>query len=155
MISSLRLLALALASAAALSSSAFAQQPAQPPPAQASEACPPPGDANARIVVITKPTWVKRPDGDDVTHAYPPFALKQQKSDATTVDRAVADDGQLANCRVLSDKKPGLGFDKAALQLAKLYRMEPLSSVADFASLPDCIRKAGPPHVVLPMDWHP
>jgi hypothetical protein len=158
---SVRPIALAIVLAATVSGSALAQpQPAPPPqqqPAQpqAAMACPQPGAANAETVVITKPDWVKHPDGNNVRDVYPPYALKGQKSDETTIDCAVADDGRLQNCRVLSDKKPGLGFERSAVKLAEFYRMAPLSSIPEYASLPDCIRKAGPPHVLIPMSWHP
>jgi protein TonB len=149
--SSFRLMVLAFTAAAAISSPALAQSSA----ASDSAACPQPGAANAQTVIITKPKWVKTPDGDDVKDAYPPLALKQQRGDETMMDCSVADDGKLTDCRLLSDKKPGMGFDKAAIKLSKIFRMAPLASIPEYAALPDCIRKAGPPHVLIPMNWNP
>jgi protein TonB len=152
---SARQMALAIAISATVSGSALAQAQPQPAPPEAAAACPQPGAANAQVVVITKPDWVRRPDGDEVREAYPAMAFKEQKSDETTIDCTVSDDGRLANCRVLNDKRPGAGFDKSAMKLARIYRMAPLSSIPEYANLPDCFRKAGPPHVLIPMSWRP
>jgi hypothetical protein len=153
---SVRQSALALAFATMVSGSALAQ-PASPPasasaPASSAVACPAPG-AKPETVVIAEPTWVRHPDSEEVFRAYPAFALKTQKDDQTTIDCAVSNDGELQNCTVVSDKKPGLGFDKASLGLAKLYKMTPPSSIPGYAGLPDCIRNAGPPHVRIDRNW--
>ncbi len=143
----LRVFALALISAAAASSSALAADAAGP------AACPPPGSPDAQIAVIAKPHWIREPDSRDMVDNYPKFALKQLKSDIVVMDCTVTDAGKLANCRVLSDRRPGAGFDKATLDLARAYQMPPLASLPEFTSLSECVRKAGPPHVVEQIFW--
>lgn len=147
MVLSFRPIVIALAATAAVSGSALAADASS-----SSAACPPP-DAKGQVAYIKNLAWVRHPSGDDVTKLYPPFALRGHKNDRTVVDCAVADDGSLTDCSVVEDKKPGLGFDKAALSLAKLYKAPPLAEQPAFTGLPECIRKLGAPHVVIPMDW--
>ena len=149
MVSSIRAIAMALASTAALSGMALA---ADAPPA-AAPACPAPDTKDPPIAYIKNPKWVRMPKGDDVNRVFPPFALKGHKNDRTVTDCAIADDGTLKECSVLEDKRPGLGFDKASLALMKLYQMPPLAEQAAYTGMPECIRKLGAPHVVIPMDF--
>ena len=149
---SLRVIALALIAAAAASSSALAADaPAAPPSAPA--ACPPPGSPDAQIAVITKPKWIHAPSSSDMVDLYPPFEFKQQKNGKAMMDCAVAEDGKLENCRILQEEPAGRGYGQASLKLSKIYRMTPLADFPDWTSLPECVRKAGHPHVVMPVAW--
>ncbi len=85
--------------------------------------------------------------------AHPAHALREGKTDRVVMDCTIADDGTLRDCAVIEDKRPGFGFDKASLGLAKLFKMSPLDQQAAFTSLPECVRKLGAPHVVIPLDF--
>ncbi len=150
------LFALGLASAAAVSSLAFAADAPAPATAAApaaTGACPPPGSPDAQIAVITKPKWIHSPSSSDMVELYPHLEYTNQKNGKTLMDCAVADNGKLDNCRILQDEKPGRGYDKASLKLSKVYQMPPLATLPEWTSLPECVRKAGPPHVVMPVFW--
>ncbi len=140
-------IAIFVVAAAAVSGAALAADAPNSP-----AGCPAP-DAKDAVAFIKNPKWVRQPSGDDVTHYYPPMSYREHKSDRTVVDCAITDDGALQDCTVVDDKRPGKGFDKATLSLTKLYKMPPLSTQAAYTSMPECIRKLGPPHVVIPMDW--
>jgi hypothetical protein len=149
MVFSRKMMVLVVAATAMAASSAMA---ADPVPAPAAPGCPAPDNKDA-VAYIKNPKWLRRPSGDDVASVYPPHAQREHKSDRTVMDCAIADDGTLQSCEVLDDKAPGRGFDKAALSLTKLFKMPPLAEQTAFTGLPECIRKLGPPHVVIPMDW--
>ena len=151
---SFRLIAIALASTAAFSASAVAADaPVAPAAAAAPGACPPPGSANAQIVIITKPKWLYAPTGEDMINFYPHMEYTNQKNGKTLMDCAVTEKGKLDSCRILEDEKPGRGYDKASLKLAKIYQMAPLDTLPEWTTLPECVRKAGPPHIVMPVSW--
>lgn len=147
MVLSRRMIAIVVASVAAISSSALAAD------ASGDSAGCPAANAKDAVAFIKNPKWVRQPSGDEVTNAYPPMAYKGHKSDRTVVDCAISDDGRLQDCTIVDDKRPGKGFDKATLSLTKLYKMPPLAEQPAYTSMPECIRKLGPPHVVVPMDW--
>ncbi len=147
MVFSVRTIALAAVSTAALSGVALAAD-ANP----AAPGCPAPGSKDA-VAYIKNPKWIRQPNGDDVTKVYPPFAYREHKSDHTVVDCAVGDDGGLQDCTLLEDKRPRQGFDKATVSLTRLYRMSPLAEQPAYTGLPECVRKLGAPHVVIPMNW--
>lgn len=144
-----KLMVLVVAATAVAASSAMAADPAPAPAA----ACPAPDNKDA-VAFIKNPKWLSHPSSDDVNKAFPPFEMKQHKSDRTVVDCAIADDGSLKDCTVVEDKRPHAGFDKATLSLTKFYKMDPLASQPAYTGLPECIRKLGAPHVVIPMDWN-
>jgi hypothetical protein len=150
-----RMIAAALAAAAGLSGSALAADTAPPassaPAPGAAPACPAPD--SKEVAFIKNPKWIKRPSSDDVQSAYPPHELKELKQDHTVVDCAISDDGGLQDCTVVEDQRPHLGFDSATLRLTKLYKTAPLAEQTAFTNMPECIRKLGAPHVVIPMDW--
>ncbi len=148
MLASVRLIVSALVSTAALSNSALAADASA-----VSAACPAPEAKDAPVAYIKNPAWIHQPSGEDVTRVYPPYAYKEHKRGHTAVDCAIGDDGALKDCTVVEDQKPGQGFDKAALSLTKLFKMPPLASQAAYTGMPECIRKLGPPHVVIPINW--
>ena len=151
---SLRLMALALASTVALSGAALAADvPSAPAAGAAPAACAPPGSPDAQIAVITKPKWIHSPSSSDMHDLFPPFEYKNQKNGKTMMDCAVAENGKLENCRILQDEKPGRGYDKASLKLAKIYQMPPLAEVPEWNALSECVRKSGPPHIIMPVFW--
>jgi hypothetical protein len=84
---------------------------------------------------------------------FPPYELRQLKNDLVLMDCVVADSGRLQNCRILQDERPGKGFDQASLKLSKVYLMTPLAQNPEWNALPECVRKAGNPHIVMPVHW--
>ncbi len=153
MATSLRLIAIALISAAAVSNSALAADAPAPAAPSAPAACPPPGSPDAQIAVITMPKWLHTPSGTDMIDLFPPFEYKQQRNGKAMMDCAVADDGKLENCRILQEDPPGHGYGAASLKLSKIYRMTPLAQFPDWTALSECVRKAGHPHIVMPVAW--
>lgn len=148
------LITIAALATAAFASASFAQNapPASAaPPAAGAPACPAPDSKD--VAYIKNPKWLHHPSSDDVQDAYPPHELKELKTDHTVVDCAISDEGGLQDCNVIEDQRPHLGFDTATLKLMKLYKMSPLAQQPAFTGLPECVRKLGAPHVVIPMDW--
>lgn len=143
----------ALAAAAASAAVAADPSPAPPPPgASAAPGCPSPVNKDA-VAYIKNPKWLHHPSGDDVSSVYPAHEQRLHNSDRVVLDCAIADDGTLQSCDVVDDKRPNVGFDKAALKLVKLFKMSPLSEQPAVANMPECMRKLGPPHVVIPLDF--
>jgi hypothetical protein len=143
--------ALIVAATAAVAGSAMAAD-SGPAPAPTATGCPSPDNKDA-VAYIKNPKWLHHPSSDEVNSVYPQHARKEGKTDRTVMDCAISDAGSLQDCGVVDDKRPGLGFDKASLSLARLYKMSPLAEQPAFTNMPECIRKLGAPHVVIPMDW--
>ena len=145
------MIAVVVVAAAAISGAALAADASSSPAAPAG--CPAP-DAKDTVAFIKNPKWLRQPTGFDVDSVYPPHERLEHKTDRTVMDCAIADDGSLKDCTVVEDKKPGKGFDKGSLALAKLFKMSPLAEQPAFTGMPECVRKLGAPHVVIPIDWH-
>ncbi|MFN3584364.1 energy transducer TonB [Phenylobacterium sp.] len=87
-----------------------------PPPAIAAPADDP---------VIGNPTWLRRPDADDLARYYPDAALRKGLEGAATISCAVTAKGSVAACEVTSESPAGEGFGEAALKLSRYFRMSP------------------------------
>ena len=77
--------------------------------------------------VFTNPDWAERPSGEDVERFYPTLAQYLFLSGRASVACTVAVTGLLNNCVILAETPIGFGFGGAALQLANLFRMRPLT----------------------------
>lgn len=86
----------------------------------ATEPAPPPP-------VVTKPIWIRRPDGTDIAAAYPAAAQSTGKSGRATLVCTVSDQGKLTDCDVTNETPTGWGFGTAALSLAPKFQMKPLA----------------------------
>lgn len=75
--------------------------------------------------VIVNPSWAEVPSGEDLSHAYPDFAVMIDVSGAARMRCATMPDGRLADCDVESVSPEGLGFEAAALELTPLFRVHP------------------------------
>lgn len=75
--------------------------------------------------VINNPTWASRPSAERMTRAYPPRALERGLAGAADLSCIVRLDGGLTNCRIAGETPNGLGFGRAALGLARDFRMNP------------------------------
>ena len=75
--------------------------------------------------VITNPTWLRKPSGDQMMNAYPNRAIQNQISGAATLRCSVRLDGSLTGCSVLRETPGGYGFGRSALGLSRYFRMNP------------------------------
>lgn len=84
-----------------------------------------PAPAPAAPSVITQPSWLRKPSGDQLLNAYPARALRADVPGSATLRCAVRLDGSLTGCAVLSETPGGYGFGRAALGLSRHFRMNP------------------------------
>ena len=75
--------------------------------------------------VIRNPQWVSQPSGAQMMRAYPSGALTRNIEGSAQIDCAVQVDGRLNDCRVTSETPPRNGFGRAAVDLARHFRMSP------------------------------
>lgn len=75
--------------------------------------------------VIENPRWSRIPDADDMADVYPIFASQVDLEGAARLSCVAQEDGVLADCRVVEASPPGLGFDRAALQLTPRFLVSP------------------------------
>lgn len=75
--------------------------------------------------IIRNPTWLRRPDGEDLARYYPDAAVRKEVEGAATISCSVTAQGSVTACRVLSETPAGAGFGPAALKLARYFRMSP------------------------------
>lgn len=75
--------------------------------------------------VIGNPTWLSRPNADQVGRYYPSRAIATNTSGMATLQCRVAANGSVGNCSVISETPADFGFGSAALKLAKFFRMNP------------------------------
>lgn len=75
--------------------------------------------------VITNPTWLRKPSGDQMMDAYPRRAIDREMSGSATLRCAVRLDGTLTGCSVLAETPGGYGFGRSALGLSRYFRMNP------------------------------
>jgi protein TonB len=83
---------------------------------------PPPAPPNPGI--ITNPTFLQRPSGQDFARYFPPRALERGQSGRVMLDCLVAADGRIS-CSVSSEDPPGWGFGEASIRAAREFRVAP------------------------------
>lgn len=83
-------------------------------------------DGGTGPMVITKPDWIHKPSGEDVSRFYPPMALRLERNGGALVSCTVVVDGSLRDCVVSSESPLNMGFGKAALAMAPLFKMRPV-----------------------------
>jgi TonB family protein len=81
----------------------------------------------ARPSVITQPDWLQRPAGSDMANLYPKAAAAQNVEGRATIACKVTAQGTLADCAVTEESPAGQGFGEAALKLATLFKMRPMT----------------------------
>ncbi len=85
--------------------------------------------------------WVRRPAGEDILDAYPKEALRKHVLIAQTIMQCtLTDKGLLADCKLKSENPEGLGFGRAMLSLAHLFKASGVQT--------------GGGIVTIPMTWH-
>jgi TonB family protein len=77
--------------------------------------------------VVTQPDWVRKPNAEDLARYYPEQAARKNESGRGTIECVVVKDGSLSDCHAIEDSPPGEGFGEAALKLAPLFRMRPMT----------------------------
>lgn len=75
--------------------------------------------------VVTDPTWVQVPSGDELGRFYPPLARQIALNGQVRMQCLVTTLGMLETCTIVSETPAGVGFGAAALQLASYFRMQP------------------------------
>lgn len=75
--------------------------------------------------VITNPSWAQVPDPDVLGEAHPAFAAMAGLPGIATLRCVARADGGLSACEVVEAAPRGLGFDRAALSVAPLFRVTP------------------------------
>lgn len=102
----------------------IAKDPFAAPPVMAGASSPPPtGPASSPM--ITRPNWLRKPDGEDLARAYPAAARQGGVSGRSSMRCVVTARGTLTSCRVISETPAGAGFGPAALRVASRYQMSP------------------------------
>lgn len=79
----------------------------------------------ARATVITNPSWLRKPTGDQLLNAYPDRALRNEVGGSATLRCAVRLDGTLTGCAVTAETPGGYGFGRSAMSLSRYFRMNP------------------------------
>lgn len=70
--------------------------------------------ARAAEPVVTNPSWLKKPTGENVANYYPSLALDRSISGSVVLSCGVRIDTRLENCSVVSEWPYGMGFGEAA-----------------------------------------
>ncbi|HEY8004090.1 MAG TPA: energy transducer TonB [Phenylobacterium sp.] len=79
----------------------------------------------AKPPVLTNPSWLRRPTGEEMANVYPDGALRREIGGAATLTCLVAASGSVRDCTVAGETPAGAGFGVAALKLARFFRMSP------------------------------
>jgi protein TonB len=75
--------------------------------------------------LIMNPTWLNRPDGDDLARHYPDAAIRRELEGLATISCTVTAKGSIGACAVVSETPAGAGFGQAAVKLSRYFRMSP------------------------------
>jgi protein TonB len=75
--------------------------------------------------VLTNPSWMARPNADQIARAYPEGALRQGLSGTVTLACQVTATGAVIACKVASESPAAHGFGTAALGLTPYFRIRP------------------------------
>jgi TonB family protein len=81
--------------------------------------------APSHPLVITRPDWVRRPDGQTMQAFYPAKAARSGQPGEARINCQVTDRGLLVNCQILSENPAGYGFGASALMMASSFAMRP------------------------------
>jgi hypothetical protein len=87
------------------------------------------GPLTAERPMVTQPSWVQRPSGEDIGRVTPFLEQPPPEVHVLMVCRITAEGG-LEACTIRSEDPPGLGYGPAALAVAQFFRMPPSMSWA-------------------------
>lgn len=99
--------------------------PTVTPPTTIAKLDPPQTTPPAVDPIIRNPTWLRRPDGEDLARYYPDAAVRKELEGSATISCGVTAQGSVTACRVVGETPAGAGFGAAALKLARYFRMSP------------------------------
>lgn len=77
---------------------------------------------------IVHPEWSSRPNGADLARFYPREALALREGGMAVMRCRVGLTGALSACGIVREGPQGAGFGSAALQMAPLFHMKPMSA---------------------------
>jgi TonB family protein len=75
--------------------------------------------------LITNPDWVKKPSAEDLARFWP--ADSRGMSGRALISCTVTSRGALDDCKLTSEEPPGHGFGAAALLMAPMFMMRPMT----------------------------
>jgi len=87
----------------------------------------PPPPEPPRPSVITSPDWLRRPSAEDIARYYPERAQRMEIEGRATISCTVNARGTLDGCSVASEEPAEGGFGDAALRMARLFKMRPMT----------------------------
>ena len=101
--------------------------PTQPGPVTLTPDPPAPGPVVAapKVKVVTHANWLRKPSAEDLARYYPDSAVRREITGSATLNCAVAANGTVRNCMIVSETPVGEGFGDAALKLSRFFRMSP------------------------------
>ena len=82
---------------------------------------------SAAPAIITNPDWKMRPTAQDMARVYPRPAARQGLAGVATLACAVTKEGKLTGCAVHDEAPTGAGFAAAALKLAPIFQIRPMT----------------------------
>lgn len=97
------------------------------PPPRVVEPPAPTAPEPARPSVILNPDWLRKPSGEDFAHYYPSRAQRMSVEGHATLSCTVTASGGLEACAVVSEAPDDQEFGAAALRMAKLFKMRPMT----------------------------
>jgi TonB family protein len=80
----------------------------------------------SRSTSLVKPDWSSRPNGSDLVRFYPAKALIRELDGMAVMRCRVERTGALLACAILREAPQGVGFGKATLAMAPLFKMKPM-----------------------------
>lgn len=83
------------------------------------------GAARADPPRVSPPDWLARPDAKELADHYPSLARALDIEGRALISCSVDLKGRLQGCVSVAASPRGLGFDKAALAMSKLFAMQP------------------------------
>lgn len=75
--------------------------------------------------IVREPKWVRQPTGDEMARAYPDHAIRNNIQGLAKLTCQVTATGAVTACQVVSETPPDEDFGKAALKLARYFRLTP------------------------------
>lgn len=81
--------------------------------------------APARPKQIIDPTWVSRPNGDQMARFYPAGAIDRGVTGMAVLSCTVNAGGRPMACHVVDESPVGVGFGAAAIKLSAFFKMNP------------------------------
>jgi len=91
------------------------------------QAAPPAASSVAKPSIITQPDWLRRPVAEDMANYYPKAAAAANIEGKATLHCRVTEAGALSDCTVSEEDPLDQGFGAAAMNLAPLFKMRPMT----------------------------